>query len=184
MLYVVENKKPYDKVVATARTVRDALLLARDADKVIGAAKGDHYIDRDSHLLDPRRPCDWLVTGEQGTVCDVPAYGSHEYYHAIYARDPETERTERAERMASLEERRERRRRGQRPAAYRLASHRHTTSVAHNMRACICDDDVRDVRCAARPKGLPDRAPWKSISKCWKDQDKRPSQWRVVASCT
>lgn len=175
MLYIVKNKKPYDNVIATVDSIESAIVLADERGKVVGSRKGDRYPN--VIKLEPLSFCDWLVTDYAGNIMVVPSYDSHEYWQIIWSHRYATQYGGGARRIA---EKRDRRRRGHKPIAY-LRNDGHTKSLAHNMRASICDDDDVKIRHKARDKNCDwDYAPWKRISKSWKDQSTREHQWRPI----
>ena len=176
MLYIVENKSPYDNVIATVDSIESAIVLADERGKVIGSKRGDRY-QHVNFKLEPLSFCDWLVTDHAGDVMAVPSRTSHEYWQIIWAHRLAAMSEGGAKRIA---ERHDRKRRGHKPIAY-LCDDGHTRSLAHNMRASICDDDGVKVCHKARGKNRDwDYAPWKRISKSWKDQSTREHQWRPI----
>ena len=179
MFALVRNVPPYDEVLAIAETLGEACWLAKRRGGTLAACPGDTFSDE---VWDAHGACERRIRLRDCLIYDLALHTM------VSLHDDEAQRLEdewrRSLQTDGTSRAYGRRWHGHKPQATRMPE---SKRCGHNMRALSASDDEIPVRPKAdlRKSGdicepYPERWPVK-ISKSWKDQSKRQSQWHRIA---
>ena len=179
MLHIVENKKPYTTTIIDVPDISQAILYAHQHGKTIGSKRGDQYRYNIEFLdYDKIIKYDFLVVNDNDEIVPVPNRKSPQYWSVVHTFNKKRWQDEIDRRNAIWRLKQEKKRRGRNPRGYIISAN--PISYAHNLRTTILDDELPPVRTKNRCAIRKNKKNWRHISKSWKDQSKRKTQWKPI----